>query len=745
MATDAERDIHLEIGHVLFMDVVGYSKRLLDEQREVQEQLTQIVRNTEQVRAAESAGKLIRVPAGDGMALVFFNSPEAPVRCAIEISNKLKDRPDIQLRMGVHSGPVNVIRDVTDRANVAGAGINIAQRVMDCGDAGHILLSKRVAEDLAQSRKWRACLHDLGQCEVKHGIVISVVNLYTDQSGNPQPPQRFKGRKEKQASATPFLSAKPRKLSGLAAAAILGVTMISVALFLFFHRARPGESRRVASDAEAAAGNKSIAVLPFVNMSSDKDNAYFADGLSEEILNRLAQFNSLKVPGRTSSFAFKEQNHDLRQIGAALGVAHVLEGSVRKAGERLRITAQVVRTADGYHIWSHIYDRKLDDLFAIQEEIARAIAVALSVQLKLDGVDKSERPTRNMEAYDNYLEARALIAQRTPDKLQRAITLLETAVQRDPGFARGWAALAQARALTPYYLHADAKRSLEEAETAAREALTLDDALGAAHSALADVLRDRHDFLGAEAEYRRALELNPGEAETHNQYAQMLQKIGHTGPALEHINRAYELEPLSWVPPLMIALFHLSRRDFDHSREWIERSLKVSHEHEAFQIFVEMLDALSRGDRDLARRGLVAFKQMPLSSKWSRPANQKLFDAMDQALAHAGEPGALPPDLRKALEEARTLGEPDIGLLLAAVAIFLEQKEAALDALWVDFRSLGGIYASAIWTPVFQPLRNERRFLELLKAMKMPEYWQATGWSDFCRPKGENDFECTGL
>src|SRR5438876_345253 len=176
MPTDSQSELQLQIGHVLFMDVVGYSKLLLDEQRELQEELTQIVRNAEQVRAAEATGKLILVPAGDGMALVFFNSPEAPVRCAIEISEKLKQHPQLKLRMGIHSGPVNEVRDVNDRPNVAGAGINIAQRVMDCGDAGHILLSKRVEEDLAQSRQWQTCLHDLGECAVKHGVPIFIVN-----------------------------------------------------------------------------------------------------------------------------------------------------------------------------------------------------------------------------------------------------------------------------------------------------------------------------------------------------------------------------------------------------------------------------------------------------------------------------------------------------------------------------------------------------------------------------------------
>src|SRR4029450_8784621 len=192
MSTSVGAGVRLEIGHVLFMDLVGYSKLLLDEQREQLQHLTEIVRNTEQVRAAEAADKLIRLPAGDGMALVFFNSPEAPVQCAIEISKKLKQYPQLKLRMGIHSGPVNEVRDVNGRANVAGAGINIAQRVMDCGDAGHIILSKRVAEDWGTARQWRAYLHDRGKCAVKHGVPISIVNLHSDEIGNAELPEKLK-------------------------------------------------------------------------------------------------------------------------------------------------------------------------------------------------------------------------------------------------------------------------------------------------------------------------------------------------------------------------------------------------------------------------------------------------------------------------------------------------------------------------------------------------------------------------
>ena len=201
MSTEVKKEIQLEIAHVLFIDVVGYSKLLVDEQIEFLKELNQIVRSTECFRAAETKGKLIRVSTGDGMALLFFRSPEEPVRCALEISRTLKDHPHIQVRMGVHSGPVNQVSDVNDRTNIAGARINIVQRVMDCGNAGHILLSKHLADDLAEYRHWRPHLHDLGECEVKYGLRLHLVNLYKDNLGNPHPPEKLKrGKRWKQAA-----------------------------------------------------------------------------------------------------------------------------------------------------------------------------------------------------------------------------------------------------------------------------------------------------------------------------------------------------------------------------------------------------------------------------------------------------------------------------------------------------------------------------------------------------------------
>ena len=212
------RDLRLEIAHVLFIDIVGYSKLLHNEQTEVLRELNDIVRSTEQFRAADASGALLRLPTGDGVALIFRNSPEAPAQCALEIAQALKSRARFHLRMGIHSGPVNEVADVNERANIAGAGINIAQRVMDCGDAGHILVSKRVADDLAQFRHWRPFLHDLGECEVKHGVRLHLVNLYDESLGNAAVPQKFQQTTPKPAPNKP---APRSSLGWIAAVALL--------------------------------------------------------------------------------------------------------------------------------------------------------------------------------------------------------------------------------------------------------------------------------------------------------------------------------------------------------------------------------------------------------------------------------------------------------------------------------------------------------------------------------------------
>src|SRR5207302_4788523 len=331
MSAAVNKEIQLEIAHVLFIDIVGYSKLLINEQHELLQELNQVVRTTEAFRAAEAAGKLIRLPTGDGMALAFATTPDAPVQCALEISKALKSHPELRVRMGIHSGPVSGLVDVNDRSNIAGAGINMAQRVMDCGDAGHILLSRHVAEDLEQYRQWQPCLHDLGECEVKHGVRIHVVNLYTEEVGNPQAPEKFRQSKETQAvPATPVSDAKPAGRSrAMIAALIIIVAAAAAGSYIFSHRSGSKAPPSSTAPAALAIPEKSIAVLPFENLSEDKSNAYFADGIQDEILTRLSKIADLKVISRTSTQHYKSAPENLPEIARQLSVAHILEGSVQ--------------------------------------------------------------------------------------------------------------------------------------------------------------------------------------------------------------------------------------------------------------------------------------------------------------------------------------------------------------------------------------------------------------------------------
>jgi adenylate cyclase len=420
MAAEVKKEIELEIAHVLFIDIVAYSKLLINEQRRLLETLNQIVRGTDQVRKAEANARLITIPTGDGMALVFYNTPEAPVECALEISRAVKEHPELKLRMGVHSGPVSGVIDVSGRANIAGAGVNMAQRVMDCGEAGHILLSKRVAEDLDQYGHWHRHLHELGECEVKHGMRVWVVNLYTEELGNPEVPEKFR-RARHQAATRAFgeeTTAGGRRWIAIAAVVLI-VGALAAGALLWSRRTSQNERSiamspppSVASPAPVAAvPEKSIAVLPFENLSRDPDNAFFTDGVQDEILTDLAKIADLKVISRTSVMQYKSgQPRNTREIGQQLSVAHLVEGTVQRAGNEVRVNAQLINARTDAHEWAENYDRPIDNVFAIQSEIAKAIAEQLQAKLSPSEKSAIEQPlTSDVTAFDLYSRAKNLI------------------------------------------------------------------------------------------------------------------------------------------------------------------------------------------------------------------------------------------------------------------------------------------------------------------------------------------------
>jgi len=570
MAAETKQNIGLEIGHVLFIDIVGYSKLLIDEQRDYLHTLNEVVRRADSFRAADAAGKLTRLPTGDGMALVFATTPDAPVSCAMEISNALRSHPELQVRMGIHSGPVSGITDVNDRSNVAGAGINLAQRVMDCGDAGHILLSKHVADDLEQYRQWRSHLHDLGECEVKHDVRVHVVNLYTDELGNRETPNKFQQVKATQtAPVTAVAEAKPvRRSRGLIAALIIAVVLAAAAGFYISSY----RSKWTASGT-GAIPEKSIAVLPFENLSEDKANAYFADGIQDEILTRLSKIADLKVISRTSTQHYKSAPENLPEIARLLGVAHILEGSVQKSADAVRINVQLIKAANDSHLWADTFDRKLTDIFSVESDVAKAIADQL--RAKLTGQEEqviAAKPTDNVEAYDAYLRGLAhfLRGLNTANGLA-AQKYLREAVRLDPKFALAWARLSYVDA--GGYITASLQPTIalrDEARQAAETALTLQPNLGEAVLAKGyyhyACLRD---YDTAVRYFEQARPLLPNSSQIPQSLAYVTRRRGLWEQSESYFNEAERLDPRNTDLLTQHAILYTCLRRFPEAlRKW---------------------------------------------------------------------------------------------------------------------------------------------------------------------------------
>jgi TolB-like protein/Tfp pilus assembly protein PilF len=532
MSAEVKKQIELEIAHVLFIDIVGYSKLSINDQHAAVEELNQIVRASEQFERAEAASRLIKIPTGDGMALVFYTSPEAPAQCAVEISRALKEYPSRQLRMGVHSGPVSGVIDVTGRANLAGAGLNIAQRVMECGDAGHILVSKHVAEDLEEYEQWRPLLHDLGACEVKHGMQLGVINLYSDEIGNSQLPKKFQALKKQRARAR----------LAVAATALILLAAIVAAFVLVAKKST--KSASIISE-------KSIAVLPFENRSEDKANAYFAEGIQDEILTRLSKIADLKVISRTSTQHYKSAPENLPEIAKQLGVAHVLEGRVQKSGDAVRINVQLIKAANDSHLWADTFDRKLTDIFSVESDVAKSIADQLRV--KLTGAEEqviAAKPTDNIEAYDAYLRGLAYTLKPGGTSRQRGNFLgaqkyLREAVRLDPKFALSWALLSivDARGYITTALQPTVALR-EEARQAAETALTLQPNLGEAVLAKGQYHYGcLKDYSTAVRYFEQARPLLPNSSRIPESLAYVSRRRGQWDASESYFNEAERLDP----------------------------------------------------------------------------------------------------------------------------------------------------------------------------------------------------------
>jgi TolB-like protein/Tfp pilus assembly protein PilF len=581
MPFDSSSEVKFEIGHVLFIDIVGYSQLLITQQSGQIETLRRIVRGTAQFRAAEAEGKLLRLPTGDGGALVFRTTPEAPVLCALEIAEELKKHPELRVRMGIHSGPVNAITDLNEQANIAGAGINIAQRVMDCGDAGHILVSKHVAEDLEHYPRWQPYLHDLGECEVKHGVRISLVNFYTDDTGNPALPEKFR-------TVQPAVADVRRKQVRPVFAVALGIAaLVIVAILVAFTlpgMLRSRENVKPESAEALPAVAKSIAVLPFENLSRDPDNAYFVEGIQDEILTRLSKIADLKVISRTSTQKFKSAPDNLREVAQQLGVANILEGSVQKIANAVHVNVQLIRAATDEHVWAESYNRTLNDVFGVEGEVATAIADQLKA--KLTGTEQkavAAKPTQNAAAYDAYLRGLSIEHNEySTNSYSLAANDYTEAVRLDPNFALAWGRLAAVRSFLNFNrieLNTNTPAAVKEA---ADRAMALAPDAGESWIAQGSYrYRVQRDFAGALAAYQEAQKRLPNNALVYQYMAYVQRRLGRWQDAEASYKKALELDPrdIQLLSSMGTEFYDYLRR-FDDALAMINRALEISPDSE---------------------------------------------------------------------------------------------------------------------------------------------------------------------
>ena len=485
--------------------------------------------------------------------------------------------------------------------------------------------------------------------------------------------------------------------------------MLSVAVLLLLSKILWSHPPTVVED---AASDKSIAVLPFVNMSGEATNDYFSDGITEEILNAATQIPGLRVAARTSAFQFKGKNVDLRQVGQVLGVAYVLEGSVQRAGDSVRITAQLIDARSGYHRWSEKFDRKLTNIFGVEDEIAGAIVSQLQIQMDQQRQGPLVKVgTDNPQAHELYLKALALITARGRG-LNGAVEDLKQAVAMDPRYAAAWAALAPTCELLPWYSQGEWDASLDCAQSAAQKALALDDSVAAAHAGLATVLRDRADYAGADKAYQKALELDPQSAEILDQYAQYLFLVGRYEEGAAGERKAMMLDPLAPNPHLQLGLLLLMQNHYDEAEQQFAIVEKALPEHGLNNFTIALVD-LHKGDvagaEAHARAAAVTGHIDPdvaaaLIRAAADPAQRAA--AIQQVAGFVGSAPAMsvpPPAWWYCL-----LGDPARGVAAAeAWAAGAPRQRIIVDSFYYQ-------------SPVFDPIRTDPRFRAALEKSGLP-------------------------
>ena len=734
----------MELAHVLFMDIVSYSRHPIDEQRAMLAQLQDVVRGTPEFAAAATGPGLISLPTGDGMALVFFGSPEDPAECAVQVVQALREYPHIQLRLGIHTGPVYRVADINANQNVAGAGINIAQRVMDCGDAGHILVSDVVANALSQLKVWADRLHDLGEVRVKHGVGVHVVNLFADDFGNPAVPAKVTAAASRAPAAGAAKSRGRRTLIGGISAVVVLAGLTGIGAWKWRSgKAAPlpnAETRRV------------VAVLPFENIAKDQTRQYFTTGMTEEIQAQLSKVAALRVMSRAAVANYQRAHDGVGAIGRDLGVGSLVSGSVRVAGESIRVNVQLLDAHSSQTMWSDEYDRTMEDVFAVQRDVARRIASSLQAALTpAESARLDKTPTSSLQAYDLYLKSQAL-REVEPEPNREAIALLRQATAIDPSFAL---AHAQRAVRLTFLSNFGDRRHLVEALTSAKRAVELDPALGRAHYSLAVAYLLSGKISESRLSFLKAAELAPNMSAVLNDLSMAEMYLGHFDQALYWARRGFALAPnlAGEYYHVGVPLFALG--DDTVTEAWLREAERRFPSYQRLQMQISALEylkgkpgaALDRLRRSAAASlgnmevqaalaemlvltdspdAAAAIEQLFKEGPESRTNNivggsfRTIHAYLLQRRGEAGRAGALLNEAEVAAQRELREGSEtaDMPLELAAIHLLRGDKPQALGFLEQAYQRGWRFYREAAADPIFAGLRDEPGFRNLLARME---------------------------
>jgi Predicted integral membrane protein len=638
-----------QLAAIMFTDIVGYTALMGDDEKKAFEMLRKN-RQLQKPLVEQYNGKWIK-ELGDGV-LASFQTVTDAVSCAVKIQQACSDVKDLNLRIGIHLGEV-----VFEDNDVFGDGVNIASRLQALAPVGGIFISETVFRNIENQKEIKTEF-------VKEEILKNVKH--------------------------------PVKIYQLK----------------FQSRNTPGEYHFPLPETSIKKNTeKSIAVLPFVNMSNDQEQEYFSDGISEEIINTLVQLPELRVAGRTSAFSFKGKNDDLRTIGKKLGVATILEGSVRKSGSRVRITAQLIEVSNGFHLWSQKFDRELVDIFEVQDEISKAIVDQLMVELiKSEKLSLARIPTRNMEAYNLFLKGRFHWSKRTADGLKKSISYYEEAIKEDPEYAPAYAALSDSYSLLCAYHILSPQDSILKARSIARKAATIDPSLAEAYEAIGHVeLLYDWNWEHARQSYHQAIQLNPNYATALQRNALLSVLFDKQNEALDGMMLAVNNEPISLIINTDVALIYFIQTNYQLAIEKCATVLEIDPGF-AVALFVKGLSYEQLEQYDDAKNCFQ--KALELTK-----GHTIIKGALIHTLARSGKTAEAESLLAELKEEAATIYVSPYTIACAYAG--LKKTETALDYLEkaVETHSVWLIHLHMKSDPRLDPVRGDKRFSDLLKKM----------------------------